>query len=162
AATAEANRLYDAAVSEPMFVKMAPSLVLFVDAQGITVGRNGSAQLRGDKTGEAHPSLTASIKSGRTASALWFNQKRQEQMLISYAPIRGDNGAVIGALVVGTPLNDERLTRTSELTSGQALLLAIAQDDKFSSVADSAASNDVVSASGQPSVSAAVKQALSS
>ena len=71
----------------------------------------------------AYPSLAESLKSGHTASALWINHKRQEQMLTSYAPLHSDNGAVIGALVVGTPLNDERLTRTSDLTSGHVLML---------------------------------------
>jgi len=99
AATAEANRLRDAAVSEPMFAKMAPSLVLIVDAQGVAVGRNGSALMRGENVAAAYPSLAESLKSGHTASALWLNHKRQEQMLTSYAPLRGDNGAVVGAFV---------------------------------------------------------------
>src|SRR5258706_15254853 len=48
AATAEANRLRDAAVSDPSFAKMAPSLVVVVDEQGVTVGRNGSSLMRGE------------------------------------------------------------------------------------------------------------------
>jgi hypothetical protein len=161
AATAEANRLRDAAVSEPMFAKMAPSLVLIVDAQGFAVGRNGSALMRGENVAAAYPSLAASLKSGQSASALWVNHKRQEQMLTSYAPLRGDNGVVIGALVVGTPLNDERLTRTSDLTSGHTLLLE-AVSDVSEIIADSAAPADVVAAAGQPNVLAAAKQALTS
>src|SRR6478735_4538881 len=117
AATAEANRLRDAAVSEPLFAKMAPSLVLIVDAQGIAVGRNGSA------------------------------------------PLRGENGAVLGALVVGTPLNDERLTRTSDLTSGHTLLLA-SVSETVEIVADSAAPAGVVASANQANVTAATKQAL--
>jgi hypothetical protein len=83
-------------------------------------------------------------------------------MLTSYAPLRGDNGAVIGALVVGTPLNDERLTRTSELTSGHNLLLDVVGDPAVEVVADSGAPADVVTAAGQPNIVAAAKQALSS
>lgn len=161
AATAECNRLRDAAVSEPMFAKMAPVLVLIVDAQGIAVGRNGSALMRGENVAAAYPSLTESLKSGRTASALWIDHKRQEQMLTSYAPLRDDKGTVLGALVVGTPLNDERLTRTSDLTSGHALLLA-AVGENVELVADSAAPAAVVTAAGQPNIVAASKQALSS
>ncbi|MEO7034631.1 MAG: MXAN_5187 C-terminal domain-containing protein [Polyangiaceae bacterium] len=161
AATAEANRLRDAAVSEPAFAKMAPSLVLIVDAQGVAVGRNGSALMRGENVAAAYPSLAESLKSGQTASALWVNHKRQEQMLTSYAPLRGDNGAIVGALVVGTPLNDERMTRTSDLTSSHTLLLA-AVSSTMEIVADSAAPADVVAAANQPSVLSAAKQALSS
>jgi len=162
AATAEANRLRDAAVSEPMFAKMAPSLVLIVDAQGVAVGRNGSALMRGENVAAAYPSLAESLKTGHTASAIWLNHKRQEQMLTSYAPLRGNNGVVLGALVVGTPLNDERLTRTSELTSGHNLLLDVVGDPAVEVVADSGAPADVVAAASQPNIVAAAKQALSS
>ena len=65
--------------------------------------------------------LKRAIKTGNTASDVWLNKSRQEQMLASYAPVRGENGEVVGALIVGTPLNDERLARTSTLTSGQSL-----------------------------------------
>ncbi|HET7541617.1 MAG TPA: MXAN_5187 C-terminal domain-containing protein [Polyangiaceae bacterium] len=161
AATAEANRLRDAAVSEPLFAKMTPSLVLIVDAQGIAVGRNGSALMRGENVAAAYPSLTESLKTGRTSSALWINHKRQEQMLTSYAPLHGDGGTVLGALVVGTPLNDERLTRTSELTSGHTLFLA-SVSDTVEIVADSAAPPSVVAAANEANVTAATKQALGS
>lgn len=124
-ATAQANRIRDAAVSEPGFAKIAPALVLFVDEQGVAIGRNGSALMRGDNIAAVYPALSAALKSGTTASDVWVNRQRQEQMLASYAPIRGETGNVIGALIVGTPLNDERLARTSELTSGHDLLLGI-------------------------------------
>ncbi|HVY26718.1 MAG TPA: hypothetical protein VHB79_09200 [Polyangiaceae bacterium] len=162
AATAEANKVRDAAVSEPMFAKMAPSLVLFVDAQGIAVGRNGSAQMRGEQLGKDYPSLLEAIKSGSTGSAIWINKQRQEQMLTSYAPLRSEAGAVIGALVLGTPLSDERLSRTSELTSGQTLMLALVNDKNVSVIADSAATADEISAATDATVAAAARQAESS
>ncbi|HEY6728426.1 MAG TPA: hypothetical protein VI197_30660 [Polyangiaceae bacterium] len=120
-ATASANKLRDMAIQVPAFAKMAPSLVLFVDEQGVALGRNGSALMRGDKTAAAYASLANAIKTGNTASDVWLNKSRQEQMLASYAPVRGEDGEVVGALIVGTPLNDERLARTSTLTSGQSL-----------------------------------------
>lgn len=162
AATAEANRLRDAAVSEPMFAKMAPSLVLFVDAQGVGVGRNGSALMRGEQVTKDYPSLAEAIKTGTTGSAIWINKQRQEQMLASYAPLRSEAGAVVGALVIGTPLSDERLTRTSDLTSGQTLMFALVSDKNMSIIADSAASSDELSAAADPSVVAAARQAVSS
>lgn len=125
AATAAANKIRDEAVADATFAKMAPSVVVFVDKQGVAIGRNGSNLMRGDKLGEAYPSLVAALTSGNTASDVWLNRERQEQVLASYAPIRGDDGAVIGALVLGTPLNDDRLSRTSELTSGQFLALSV-------------------------------------
>jgi hypothetical protein len=161
AATAEANRLRDAAVSEPMFAKMAPSLVLFVDSQGVAVGRNGSALMRGEQVATSYPLLSESLKSGHTASGLWINKQRQEQMLASFAPVRADNGSVVGAIVVGTPLSDERLTRTSDLTSGQTLIFALVNDKGIDAIADSAASAEDLTSVTDPSVVAAAKQAMS-
>lgn len=161
AATAEANRLRDAAVSEPMFAKMAPSLVLFVDSQGVAIGRNGSALMRGEQVASGYPSLAEALKSGHTGSAVWINKQRQEQMLASFAPLRAENGTVVGAIVVGTPLSDERLTRTSDLTSGQTLIFALVSDKGVDPIADSAASADDLKSAAHPSVVAAAKQAMS-
>jgi len=162
AATAEANRLRDAAVGEPMFAKMAPSLVLFVDAQGVAVGRNGSALMRGEQISKDYPSLTEAIKTGTTASAIWINKQRQEQMLASFAPLRSEAGAVVGAIVIGTPLSDERLTRTSDLTSGQTLMFALVNDNNMSVIADSAASSEELAAATDASVLAAARQTVTS
>jgi hypothetical protein len=161
AATAEANRLRDAAVSEPMFAKMAPSLVLFVDSQGIAVGRNGSALMRGEQVASGYPSLAEALKSGHTGSGVWINKQRQEQMLASFAPLRSENGSVVGAIVVGTPLSDERLTRTSDLTSGQTLIFALVGDKGLDPIADSAASSEDLRSAADPSVAAAARQAMS-
>lgn len=123
-ATGQADKIRDLAMTS--FARLAPSMVLFVDAQGVALGRNGSALMRGDKMAEAYASLGETLKSGHTASDVWLNRERQEQFLASYAPVRGDDGAIVGALVIGTPLNDERLSRTSDLTSGRALVIGIA------------------------------------
>jgi hypothetical protein len=108
-ATTEANSIRDAAVAEPAFAKMAPSLVLFVDEDGNGIGRNGSELMRGDKLAEAYPNLKNALKSGATASDVWINPQRQEQLLVSIAPVVSEANRVLGAVIVGTPLNDERL-----------------------------------------------------
>jgi hypothetical protein len=125
AATAAANKIRDEAVSDATFTKMAPSVVVFVDKSAVALGRNGSNLMRGDKLGEAYPSLVAALTSGNTASDVWLNRERQEQVLASYAPVRADDGSVIGAVILATPLNDDRLNRTSELTSGHFLALSV-------------------------------------
>lgn len=137
AATAQANKIRDASVADAQFARMAPSLVLLVDSQGVALGRNGSALMRGDKLGEIYKSLAETLKSGQTGSDVWLNKQRQEQLLASYAPVRGENGAIVGALVVATPLSDERLTRTSELTSGRALMLGVLNGDSMEVIAKS-------------------------
>ncbi len=163
AATAVANRLRDAAVGEPLFARMAPSLVAFVDAQGVGLGRNGSALLRGDRLADAYPSLAAALKTGQTGSAIWINRQRQEQLLASFVPLRDESGVVIGALIIGTPLNDERLSRTSELTSGNALIYELVADKQFEVLAQGGGTTQaLVSAAVGPSVTAAARAALAS
>jgi hypothetical protein len=127
-ATAEANRIRDAAAANPSIDRLSPSLVLFTDARGIGLGRNGSQLMRGEDFGKAYPALLETVASGLVASALWVNQARQEQLLVSIAPVLSEQGARLGALVLGVPLNDDRLRATSEATSGQALAIVVGQD----------------------------------
>lgn len=120
-ATSVANQLRDRAVASPEFTGMSPTILLFVDSDGVGIGRNGSELMRGDKVAEAYPSLGSALKAGNTASALWVNQKRQEQLVASFAPVRNVSGELLGGVIIGTPLNDERLNRISEFTSGRSL-----------------------------------------
>jgi hypothetical protein len=137
-ATSQADKIREMAASNPMFSRIPPSLVLFVDAQGVALGRNGSALMRGDKVADVYPSLAEALKAGHTTSDVWLDRTRQEQLLASYAPVHGEDGAVVGALIIGTPLNDERLGRTSDLTSGRALALGVkGQANKLEIVAKS-------------------------
>jgi hypothetical protein len=160
----EANRLRDAAQGDEQFSGMAPSLVALVDDQGIVVSRDGSNLMRGEKLTQAYPALAEAIKSGRTGSSVWINRQRQEQLLVSYAVVHGDNGAVLGAVVIGTPLNDERMTRTSELTSGSLLVFARMYDKGLEAVADSGGTNaqSAVGAATSAPVATAAKSAVTS
>ncbi len=160
AATAQANKIRDAAVGEKDFAQMAPSMVLFVDDKGVAMGRNGSNLMRGDNMTKAYPTLGSALKSGKTGSDVWMNKQRQEQMFASYAPVRGDEGKVVGALVLGTPLNDERMTRTSKLTSGKALMLGLAGGEVVAK--SSAAEASVVQTAAGATVQGAAKEALAS
>jgi hypothetical protein len=68
---------------------------------------------------------------------VWVNRARNEQMLTSYAPVREADGTVIGAIVIGTALNDERLTNASDKTSGRMLAGGVKEGDKLDIVAKS-------------------------
>jgi hypothetical protein len=161
-ATAQANKLRDAAVAEADFAKISPSLVLFIDENGIALGRNGSALMRGDNMAAAYPALSKALKDGQSGSAVWLNRQRQEQLLVTYAPVRGADGAIAGAAVVGAPLNDERLTRTSELTSGQILILSVSADKKLDVIADSGADATILAAASSGAPADAAQAALAS
>lgn len=124
-ATSQADRIRELLTANPAFARTPPGLVLFVDAQGVALGRNGSNLMRGDRMADVYPSLLEALRGGHTLSDLWLNRERQEQLLSSYAPVRDDEGRVVGAVVSGTPLNDERLGHTSDSTSGRALVLGV-------------------------------------
>jgi hypothetical protein len=157
-ATSAANALRDRAAAEPDFARMAPALVLFVDERGVGIGRNGSALMRGDRVAESYPGLASALESGLTRSDVWIHRERQEQMLVSYAPVRDERGRILGALVLGTPLNDERLGRTSELTSGHSLAFLHVQGEGATVVA---ASGPGASQAKAPAVTQMALQSLS-
>jgi hypothetical protein len=125
-ASQEAQRLRDAANQSSALAALSIPIVLFLDARGIVLGRNDSSQMRGEDLGREYPSLLDAISRGQSSSQFWLNRQRSEQLLASYAPVRGEGGQVVGLLVAGTPLNDERLRLISQATSGQALALAVA------------------------------------
>src|SRR5262249_5721285 len=91
----------------------------------------------GDDLGAFYPSFKEALKKGATGSDVWVSRTRNEQMLASYAPIREADGTIIGAVVVGTALNDERLANASEHTSGRMLVAAVKDGDKLDVVAKS-------------------------
>jgi hypothetical protein len=157
----EANRLRDAARGDEQFSGLAPSLVALVDEQGVVISRDGSNLMRGEKLAQAYPALAEALKSGRSGSAIWINRQRQEQLLVSYAPIRANNGNLVGAVVLGTPLNDERLARTSELTSGSVLVFARSGETGLEAVADTGNTPAVSAATSAP-IAAAARSAVSS
>jgi hypothetical protein len=157
----EANRLRDAARGDEQFSGLAPSLLALVDEQGVVISRDGSNLMRGEKLAQAYPALAEALKSGRSGSSVWINRQRQEQLLVSYAPIRANNGNLIGAVVLGTPLNDERLARTSELTSGSVLVFARSGEKNLEAVADTGNTPAVSAATSAP-IAAAARNAVSS
>ena len=55
-------------MNDAEFAKRTPSMVLFVDSQGVALGRNGSALMRGDQMLRAYPSLGRALKDGEPGS----------------------------------------------------------------------------------------------
>lgn len=132
-----ADRLREAAVKTPDLAALSIQLVAVVDKNGKVLARNGSALMRGDDLGSVYPPLKEALKKGGTGSDVWVNRARNEQMLASYAAIRDADGSIVGAVVVGTALNDERLNLASDKTSGRMLAAAVKDGDKLEMVAKS-------------------------
>lgn len=118
AATGLANKIRDAVTMDPRFAKLSPSVVLLTDDEGVVLGRDGSELMRGDSLAKAYPGLKRALTERGPSSDLWINPARQEQLLVTYAPIVGEGGTPLGVLVMGTALNDERLRVVSAATSG--------------------------------------------
>jgi hypothetical protein len=148
AATAQCDAITSAAKGA---LESAPSLVVIVDAKGRTVGRNGSTLMRGENLGVVYPGLTEALASGHSGSDVWVNKERNDAYLASYAPFRDSQGTVLGAIVIGTTLNDE-LARVSDATTGRALVLMVAAGGDPQIAAHSTASNPALEAAvGSPS-----------
>lgn len=163
AATKQASRILDAAAGEGGIKQFTPQLVLFVDSQGISVGRNGSDLMRGEDMGAEYPELGKVLKDGHTQSDIWASRRRQEQMLVTYAPVRSVDGAVVGAVVLGTPLNDERLSLTSAATSDGVLIVGVPTQDDVDIIAASGRTAPALMALAQaPNIDQAAVQTLES
>jgi hypothetical protein len=141
-ASLQAKRLREAAGQNPELSALSIPIVLFVDSRGLVIGRNDSSQMRGEDLGKAYPSILEALTSGEMSSQVWFNRQRSEQLLVGYAPVRGEGGNVVGILVAGTPLNDERLSAISQATSGQTLTIGIANGAAEAQVIATAAPSD--------------------
>ncbi len=132
-----ADKLRELAVSTPELSAQSIQLVAIVDTNGKVLARNGSALMRGDDLGAVYPLLREWLKKGATGSDVWVSRARNEQMLASFAAIRNADGSVLGGVVVGTALNDERLNTASDKTSGRMIAGAIKDGDKLDVVAKS-------------------------
>jgi hypothetical protein len=137
AARQAADKIREAVTSTQELSAQSIQLVALVDKNGKVLARDRSALMRGDDLGAVYPLLRESLKKGATGSDVWVNRARNEQMLASYAPIREADGSVIGGVVVGTALNDERLTNASDKTSGRMLAGGVKDGDKLDVVAKS-------------------------
>ncbi|MBI4702188.1 MAG: hypothetical protein HY744_13750 [Deltaproteobacteria bacterium] len=125
AASRTCDAVSEKAKGEEAFLNFKPSMIAMFDRNGIVLGRDGSALMRGENLGDRHPRMLEAVLTGVTGSDVWFDRGRHEQLLASYAPIRSLQGQVIGGIVVGTTFNHERLGRVSEITSGNLLVAAV-------------------------------------
>lgn len=161
-ATEQCNRIQAAAAQNPALAGTPAAIVALVDADGVSLGRNGSNLMRGEDLGKAHPRLKAVLSAGASGSAIWYNPQQSQQWFVSYAAVRDPSGKVLGGIVYGTPLNDERLTRTTDKTSGGAIVVGVPTARGLETVAKSkSVPPEVASALAQdplaPNVLAALK-----
>jgi len=141
AATTLCDAIVAAAKTSPDFEGRVPSLVLLTDANGITLGRNGSDLRRKEDLGATYPVFKAAIQKGQAGSDVWSNSV--DQVLASYAPVKNDKGQIVGALVVGIQLGDE-LGRVADSTTGRPLVLVGENKDAVTVLARSTANTSTL------------------
>ena len=142
-ATQVCDGIVASAKTSPDFEGRVPSLVLLTDANGITLGRNGSELRRGEDLGATYPVFKAAIQKGQAGSDVWSN--KVDSVLASYVPIRNEKGQVVGALVVGIQLGDE-LGRVADATTGRPLVLAATDKEGVQVLARSTADTSALDA----------------
>jgi hypothetical protein len=140
-----------------LFERNVPTFVALVDASGHIAGRNGSNLGRGDDLAGLYAGLKSSIATGHTGSDVWYEKDRY---LASYAVVRDEQAKILGALVIGRPL-DDTLSRISEATSGRPLVLVIPKGDGFEVVAHSAQQQPELDAAVNAAAKSTVANALS-
>ena len=134
AATKRCDDLVSRMKNAPLFERNVPTFVALVDSFGRTVGRNNSNLNRGEDLAATYAGLKASLASGQSGSDVWYEHDRY---LASYVVVRDDQGKVIGALIIGRPLNDT-LARVGEATTKAPLVLAVPKGQAFDVVGHSA------------------------
>jgi hypothetical protein len=136
AATKRCDDLISTMKNSPLFERNVPTVVELVDASGKVVGRNGSQVGRGDDMAGKYAGLKSTLATGQSGSDVWY--EGEDRSLASYVAVHDEQGKIIGALVIGRPLNDT-LARTSEGgSSGRALAVVVPKGDGFEVIAHSA------------------------
>jgi hypothetical protein len=134
AATKRCDDLVSKMKNAQLFERNVPTLVALVDTSGRIVGRNNSNLGRGDDMGSVYAGLKSTLATGQSGSDVWYER---DQYLASYVVVHDEQGKIIGALVIGRPLNDT-LSRVSEATTGRPLVVAVPKGGGFEVVAHSA------------------------
>jgi len=134
AATKVCDDLVSRTKNAALFEKNVPTLVALVDSSGRIAGRNNSNLSRGDDLAGMYAGLKSSLATGHSGSDVWYEHDRY---LASYVVVRDEQARIIGALVIGRPL-DDTLSRVSEATAGRPLVLVAPKGDGFQVVGHSA------------------------
>ncbi len=94
----------------------APDIVVVVDETGKTIARNGARNVMFGKSLIAPvPALAEVLKDGSARHDVWLEDQENKLMETAVAPIRNEQGAILGALVVGYDLSNGLASREAAL-----------------------------------------------
>lgn len=108
------NRAYEAAEQVVAYLgdparghRGQPDIVAIVDDRGSVVARNGGRNLMyGQSLVKPLPTLAKVLEDGEPRHDGWRQAQEKKVLQTGMAPIRGDRGAILGALVVGYDLSN--------------------------------------------------------
>jgi hypothetical protein len=84
-----------------------PDIVVVVDETGKALARNGARNVMfGQSLAPEIPRLAGVLADGRPIHDVWLEQQEKKVLQMAAAAIRGDSGAILGALVVGYDLSN--------------------------------------------------------
>lgn len=102
----------------------APDLVVVTDETGAALARNGARNVMfGKKLAQDMPALKTALETGGAAHDSWLESQENKVLQIAVAAIRGGQGAVLGALVVGYDLSNGMATREAKLIGGDVAIV---------------------------------------
>ncbi len=113
AATSQCNLIKAAAEQTPVLANTPPAMIALVDPNGVSLGRNGNNLMRNEDLGKTHLRMREVVQKGGTGSEIWYSRQLSQQWFVSYAAIRDTNDKVLGGIIYGTPLNDERIAKST-------------------------------------------------
>jgi hypothetical protein len=120
----------------------SPEIVVVVDETGVAVARNGARNvLFGTPLAQAIPALARVLKTGDSQHDVWLETEQNKVLQTAIAPIRGDTGSLLGALIVGYDLSNGFAANEAKLLNRD---VAFVVDGKvYSSSLDGAAARDL-------------------
>jgi len=117
------TRAYEAAESTHAWLadpargsRGAPDIVVVTDETGTALARNGARNVMfGKKMVQEMPALAAILKSGGSAHDVWVEGQENKVLQTAIAAVRGEQGTVLGALVVGYDLSNGMASREAKV-----------------------------------------------
>lgn len=102
-----------------------PEVVMVTDADGRVIARNANINANtGDDLNRELHTLTGVLQTGRTTSDVWsFSAGQRKLLRTAIAPIRGEDGAILGALVVGYDMSNAVAKREGALLGREVVFL---------------------------------------
>jgi HAMP domain-containing protein len=143
------TRAYDAAEATAGWLadpargqRGGPDIVVIVDETGKAIARNGARNVMfGEPLAGQIPALAQTLRDGQPRHDVWAERRENKLLQTAVAPIRGDTGTVIGALVVGYDLSNGVARREGGMLARDVAFLA--EGKVYSSSLDGGAARDL-------------------